>query len=146
MATMIQLRRGTAAEWTAADTVLADGEEGYETDTGKRKIGDGATAWTALAYAGSFDPTADETISGAWDFTGGVTQDGSALALAASVTAVSDSLTSVQANAPGVCIEVGGAYPARPDGYAYVIFRGVDDPSPAGLNLMVEGDDWVDLS
>ena len=46
----IQMRRGTAAQWTAAATVLASGEIGYETDTGKFKIGDGSTAWGSLTY------------------------------------------------------------------------------------------------
>jgi len=45
-----QYRRGTAAEWTAANPTLLAGEPGYETDTGKLKIGDGATAWATLAY------------------------------------------------------------------------------------------------
>ncbi len=48
----IQIRRGTAAAWTSANTVLAAGEQGFETDTGKRKTGDGTTAWTALHYDG----------------------------------------------------------------------------------------------
>ena len=34
MSTLIQLRRGTAAEWSAANPVLASGEIGLETDTG----------------------------------------------------------------------------------------------------------------
>lgn len=51
MATKIQLRRGTAAEWTAANPVLSSGEPGAETDTGKFKLGDGSTAWADLAYA-----------------------------------------------------------------------------------------------
>lgn len=50
MALRLQLRRGTAAAWTAANPVLADGEIGFETDTGYQKIGDGVTAWIALAY------------------------------------------------------------------------------------------------
>ncbi len=50
----IQMRRGTAAQWTSANPTLALGEFGYETDTDKLKIGDGATAWTALAYY--YDP------------------------------------------------------------------------------------------
>ena len=50
MATRIQLRRGTAAEWTAANPILAVGELGLETDTERFKIGTGA-AWNALAYA-----------------------------------------------------------------------------------------------
>lgn len=50
----IQLRKGTAAAWTSADPTLASGEIGYETDTGKQKMGDGTTAWTDLAYY--YDP------------------------------------------------------------------------------------------
>lgn len=44
----MQQRRGTAAEWTAADPVLAAGEIGYETDTGKFKFGDGTNTWSNL--------------------------------------------------------------------------------------------------
>lgn len=46
----IELRKGTAAQWTSANPTLAVGEIGYETDTKKQKIGDGVSAWTALAY------------------------------------------------------------------------------------------------
>jgi hypothetical protein len=45
-----QQRRDTAANWTTANPTLLNGELGYETDTGKWKIGDGSTAWTALGY------------------------------------------------------------------------------------------------
>jgi hypothetical protein len=48
--TQIQIRRGTASEWTSANPTLASGEWGFETDTKKGKIGDGATAWNSLAY------------------------------------------------------------------------------------------------
>jgi len=48
----IQLRGGTAAEWTAANPVLAAREPGVESDTGKQKIGDGVTAWSSLPYSG----------------------------------------------------------------------------------------------
>lgn len=48
----IQMRRGTAAQWTTANTVLSAGEWGAETDTLKVKIGNGSTAWNSLAYAG----------------------------------------------------------------------------------------------
>jgi hypothetical protein len=50
MADLIQIRRDTAANWTSANTVLAQGELGAETDTSKIKIGDGSTAWSSLAY------------------------------------------------------------------------------------------------
>jgi hypothetical protein len=50
MAGRIQLRRGTAANWTSANPTLASGEVGVETDTGKFKVGNGSTAWTSLGY------------------------------------------------------------------------------------------------
>ena len=50
MADLIQIRRDTAANWTSANPVLAQGELGAETDTSKIKIGDGSTAWSSLAY------------------------------------------------------------------------------------------------
>jgi len=46
----IVIRRDTAANWTAANPVLLQGEWGFETDARKLKIGDGATAWSALSY------------------------------------------------------------------------------------------------
>jgi hypothetical protein len=51
MNVIIQFRRGTAAEWTAANPTLALGEVGYETDTGKIKVGNGSTAWNGLSYS-----------------------------------------------------------------------------------------------
>lgn len=46
----ILLRRDTAANWIAINPILGDGEQGYEKDTGKMKIGDGVTPWNALPY------------------------------------------------------------------------------------------------
>lgn len=51
--TAIQIRRGTASQWTSANPTLASGEQGFETDTGKVKIGNGSTAWNSLAYIGA---------------------------------------------------------------------------------------------
>jgi hypothetical protein len=50
MATRMQQRRGTAAQWTAANPVLAAGEIGFETDTSKFKMGNGSSNWAALTY------------------------------------------------------------------------------------------------
>ena len=52
MAVQIQIRRDLAANWTSANPILAQGEPGYETDTGKIKYGTGTTAWNSLAYSG----------------------------------------------------------------------------------------------
>ena len=64
MASQIQLRRDTAANWTSSDAVLSQGEVGYESDTNKAKIGDGSTAWTSLSYFGDLS-----TISNVGDVT-----------------------------------------------------------------------------
>jgi hypothetical protein len=50
VATKIQLRRGTASEWTAANPTLSSGELGFEVDTGKFKIGNNSAVWTSLDY------------------------------------------------------------------------------------------------
>lgn len=76
MPTKIRLRRGTATSWNTAQTaagstpLLAQGEIGYETNTGYFKIGDGTTLWGALPYADSgartptqFNLTFDSTLS-----------------------------------------------------------------------------------
>lgn len=48
--TLLQMRRGTAATWTSTNPTLSAGEWGYETDTGRAKVGDGVTVWTSLKY------------------------------------------------------------------------------------------------
>jgi hypothetical protein len=50
MATRMQQRRGTQAQWTAANPVLAAGEIGFEIDNNRFKVGDGTNAWTAISY------------------------------------------------------------------------------------------------
>lgn len=50
MSKQIQVRRDTASNWTTNNPTLSSGEIGYETDTGKIKVGDGTTAWTSLDY------------------------------------------------------------------------------------------------
>jgi len=60
MATRMQQRRGTAQQWTDANPILAAGEIGFETDTGKFKMGNGSSAWSALSYftdSSDFDTT-----------------------------------------------------------------------------------------
>lgn len=49
----ILLRNDTAANWTTENPTLGKGELGIEIDTAKFKIGDGATAWNSLDYAGT---------------------------------------------------------------------------------------------
>ena len=51
MAVRLQIRNDTAANWTAANPVLATGELAIETDTRKFKIGNGTQTWNNLLYA-----------------------------------------------------------------------------------------------
>jgi hypothetical protein len=69
MSTIIQFRRGTAAEWTAANTILANGEKGLETDglgtaEVKEKIGNGVLAWNDLPYQESGGGGAVDSVNG----------------------------------------------------------------------------------
>jgi hypothetical protein len=63
----IQVRRGTASEWTSANPTLAAGEMGVETDTRKIKVGTGSTAWTSLSYIASDAPGITEIAQDAID-------------------------------------------------------------------------------
>jgi len=53
MSTLIKLRRDTAANWSAANPVLALGEAGIVTDTLTWKVGDGITVWNDLPFMAS---------------------------------------------------------------------------------------------
>ena len=51
MAFRVQIRRDTTLNWTTNDPILLDGEFGYETDTGRYKIGNGVDVWSDLIYS-----------------------------------------------------------------------------------------------
>ena len=51
----IQVRRGTASQWTSVNPILAAGEMGVESDTNLFKFGNGTSTWSALAYANNSD-------------------------------------------------------------------------------------------
>jgi hypothetical protein len=67
MATRMQQRRGTAAQWISTNSgngpILNAGEIGYETDTNKFKIGDGTNHWANLSYFSDVDRTLAFTTS-----------------------------------------------------------------------------------
>jgi hypothetical protein len=52
MAINIQFRRGTAAEWSSVNPILALAEMGIEIDTSLFKIGNGVDNWNDLPYGG----------------------------------------------------------------------------------------------
>jgi hypothetical protein len=95
----IQLRRDTAANWTSANPTLSSGELGYETDTGKFKIGNAAgTAWASLSYAAvtaygdlSGTPSAYTLPTATTSVLGGVKVDGTTVTIASGVISASAS-------------------------------------------------------
>ena len=77
MATIrIQVRRGTASQWTSTNPTLAAGEIGLETDTNKIKFGTGSAAWTALSYlsVGDIPEIAMDAINTALSLGSGLTK------------------------------------------------------------------------
>jgi hypothetical protein len=88
--TQVQVRRGTASQWTSANPTLASGEWGFETDTGKTKIGNGSTAWTSLAYVGAGTVT---SITAGTGLSGGTITATGTIAIDSSVVTLSGSQT-----------------------------------------------------
>ena len=82
MASIIQIRRDTASNWSSANPTLAQGELGLETDTLKIKAGDGSTAWNSASYlidTGGYAAYSDATAN----FTGNLQKSGSPVVTAA---------------------------------------------------------------
>lgn len=81
----IQVRRDTAANWTAVNPILSNGEIGYESDTGKFKIGNGSATWNNRPYFSStvVIPTASDTVLGGIKIGAGLGIDGNGTATAA---------------------------------------------------------------
>ncbi len=88
--TQIQIRRGTAAQWTSTNPTLASGEQGFETDTGKMKIGNGSTAWTSLAYLGAGTVT---SITAGTGLSGGTITSTGTIAIDSTVATLTDTQT-----------------------------------------------------
>jgi hypothetical protein len=74
MATRMQQRRGTAAQWISTNSgngpILNAGEIGYETDTNKFKIGDGTNHWLNLDYFVDANSIANPSIGSSIVFEG----------------------------------------------------------------------------
>ena len=104
--TQFQFRRGTAAQWTAADPTLAAGEFGFETDTGKAKIGDGTTAWTLLTYALTGANGTVTSVAAGTGLTGGTITGTGTIALSTPV-AVANGGTGITSFGSGVATWLG---------------------------------------
>ena len=92
--TQIQVRRGTASQWTSTNPTLASGEWGFESDTGKAKIGNGSTAWSSLSYFGG-SGTVTSIIAGT-GLTGGTITSSGTIAIDTTVTATVNATINAQ--------------------------------------------------
>jgi hypothetical protein len=79
MATRMQQRRGTAAQWISTNSgngpILNAGEIGYETDTNKFKIGDGTNHWINLDYFIDASSTVNPAFGSSITFEGATAND-----------------------------------------------------------------------
>jgi len=91
--TQIQIRRGTAAQWTSANPTLAAGEFGYETDTGKAKIGNGSTAWNSLSYSLTGSAGTVTSITAGTGLSGGTITSTGTIAIDSTVATLTGSQT-----------------------------------------------------
>jgi len=97
--TQIQIRRGTASQWTSANPTLAAGEFGYESDTGKFKIGTGSTAWTSLSYQGAGTVT---SITAGTGLSGGTITTSGTIAIDSTVATLTGTQTLTNKTATGL--------------------------------------------
>lgn len=58
----LSIRRGTRDQWESENTILLEGEPGWEKDTKRLKIGDGVSAWKDLSYYTVGDSEAPGTV------------------------------------------------------------------------------------
>jgi hypothetical protein len=97
--TQFQFRRGTAAQWTSTNPTLGAGEPGYETDTGKFKIGNGSTAWNSLAYTGAGTVT---SITAGTGLSGGAITSSGTIAIDSTVATLTGTQTLTNKTATGL--------------------------------------------
>jgi hypothetical protein len=58
----LSIRRGSKDSWESENTVLLEGEPGWDFDTRRLKIGDGVTPWNDLAFYSTGDSEAPGTL------------------------------------------------------------------------------------
>jgi len=96
----IKLRRGTTAQWTAANPVLAAGEAGVATDSNRFKIGDGTARWAELPYFVNVSEVSD-LVESALALEGGGVDGLLAQRVAQAFPAIATDLPEVNVAGPG---------------------------------------------
>jgi hypothetical protein len=77
---LIQVRSDTSSNWNSVNPTLATGEIGFESNTGKFKIGTGSTVWSSLSY--------NTATTSATDLTSGTLNNARLPASATTITTV----------------------------------------------------------
>jgi hypothetical protein len=91
--TQVQVRRGTASQWTSANPTLASGEQGFETDTLKLKIGNGSTAWNSLGYVATGSVGTVTSVVAGTGLSGGTITSTGTIAIDATVATLTGTQT-----------------------------------------------------
>ena len=120
----IQNRRATAAQWTAANPVLAAGEIGFEIDTNSIKVGDGLTAWINLPSLS--DKSLSELVE-----TGRLSE----AALKATYALRSEMMVSVEPNMVGAVFSRNLYNPSDPNVARGYVLNGGLEPAPSDLYI-----------
>ena len=158
MANKIQIRRDTASNWTSSNPTLSQGEQGYETDTGKLKIGNGSTAWTSLGYsfeggdpdlyADNYDGTATKPNASASNSVAlgknAVSGGGSSIAFGASASSAGNLSSAIGFNAAvgssgSYAAAIGQAYAGGIDSFAAQIGSNSSSYGATGNNATAVG-------
>lgn len=121
-----QLRKGTAALWASVNPILADGEPGLETDTGRLRMGNGVAQFTALPYYAQYaDLDPDLTAFGGLTTTGLVARTGAGTAATRTLESGGPNITITHGDGvdgdpvisltPGPLTQIGGLTPVQGD-------------------------------
>lgn len=117
--TRIVMRNDSAENWTTKNPILLEGEFGVENDSHKFKIGDGITAWTGLAYAGT-DEAAIQTL----------------------INNAEDNVTSIDADADKTDTEALAGIAAPGKGDAAIIKRVISEGKKSYTAYVYDGTKW----
>lgn len=117
--TRIVMRNDSAENWTTKNPILLEGEFGVENDSHKFKIGDGTTAWTGLAYAGT-DEAAIQTL----------------------IDNAEDNVTSIDADADKTDTEALAGITAPGKGDAAIIKRVISEGKKSYTAYVYDGTKW----
>jgi hypothetical protein len=114
---------------------LAAGEKGLETDTGKEKNGDGATAWTSLPYVGGGSPIVASVTQSA---TPAINTDhmsvASILSLTQNITSMTSGLTGTPVDGQSLTVRITNAGAAPTVLVASTIAKGSSSVTTAAIN------------